>query len=99
MLQSSLHIEIPEVISDPERGRICDPLNCLFDSRLPSTSPMDGPSAVVLASTLLSGPTKKSLGVRFRCSSKRVLAFGNTREDRGVRLLSRISSMTDFLEL
>src|SRR5437667_12476269 len=92
-LQSSLHIELPEVISDPERARICDPLNCLFDPRPPSTFPI--PSAVVLASTLLSGPTKKILGVRFRCSSKRVLAFGNSGEDRAARQTRQISSTID----
>ena len=65
MLQSRLDIETPEVISDPQRGRICDPLNRLLDSTVPSASPIHSPSEVMPASTVLSGPTQEILERQF----------------------------------
>ena len=79
VLQSRFHIEIPHVMSDPERGRICGLLECLFGRRLPGISSLHSPSEVMLTSTVLSGPIQEISGFRFLCSCTRVLAFGNTR--------------------
>ncbi len=48
VLQSWFHIEIPHVMSDPERGRICGLLERLFGSRLPGISSPHSPSEVML---------------------------------------------------
>ncbi len=86
-------------MSDPERARICGPLNRSFDWRQPSISPIHSPSEVMLTSTVVSGPIQEISGFRFLCSSSRVLAFGNTRKARGSGQFYPIFSLTDCPEL
>jgi hypothetical protein len=99
VLQSGLHIEIAEVISDPDRVGICEPLKCLLDHSLLGISLPHNSGKVKPASTLLPVLSQEISGFSFLCSYKPVPALGSTRTASEQGHLCQIFSLIDVPEL
>src|SRR5882762_1273854 len=85
VLQGRLAIETAEVTSDPERGRIPDLMDSMFERSLPHILQPDGWPENKRVSPLVAASTLEVSGFRFLCCCPRVVSFG-TKEISGGRL-------------
>lgn len=75
MLQGRLALEEVGVVSDSERGWICDPLDPMLVRSLPDISRSNGWMESVMASRASVGSIQESSGFRFLCCCPRVVPF------------------------
>src|SRR5260370_40660455 len=75
VLQGGLAIETEEVISDPERSRIPDLLDSMFDGSLPHVLRSDGCTENARSSPVFAASTLEAPGFRFLCCCPRVVPF------------------------
>ena len=83
MLKGRLAIETEERISDPERGRIFDPLDSMFDVSLPHILQSDGWPEDTGVSPVSRAPTLEAPGFRFLCCCPRAVSFRTKERCRG----------------
>ena len=99
VLQGRFAIETAEVSSDPERGRIPDLLDSMFDRTLPHISRPDGRMENTKASLVFAASTLVVPGFRFLCCCPRVAPF-RSNEISGGRLAREVIClrMSDLAE-
>ena|SRR5882762_8246710 len=100
VLQGRLNIEAMGAVSDPERGRICDPFDHMFGRVLPSIAQPNGRTGSMMTLPPSVGSIQGASGFRFLCCCPRVVPFRTNGVD-GVRFVKEeiCLLMTDSPEL